>query len=57
MVGIGIKMTEVKKKRLIKLTEQGEPTRIIAERLGMNSSQINYHQRKLGIWKGKRKET
>ena len=53
MTGLGTgKMSETKKERLRKLTKEGLSTRIIGERLGLNSSQVNYHQRRLGIWKG-----
>ena len=48
-------MTDYKRKQLIKLTIEGLTTRIIAERLGINSSQVNYHQKKLGIWRGERR--
>jgi len=56
MTGIGTKMSEIKEKSLVKLTKEGTPTRIIAIRLGMNSSQVNYHQRRLGIWKGEKRK-
>ena len=52
MTGLRTKMSEIKEERLRKLTAEGLPTRIIAERFGMNSSQVNYYQKRLGIWKG-----
>lgn len=52
MTGIGTKMPDWKKERLKELTSKGYPTMVIAERLGINSSQVNYQQKKLGIWKG-----
>ena len=45
-------MNEIKEKTLRKLTIEGLSVRIIAERLGINSSQVYYHQKRLGIWKG-----
>ena len=56
MTGFATRMSEIKEKTLRKLTNEGLPTRVIAERLGMNSSQVNYHQRRLGIWKGEKKK-
>jgi len=56
MTGFSPKVSEIKKERLRKLTSEGLPTRIIAERLGLNSSQVNYHQKKLGIWKGEKRK-
>ena len=56
MTGIGVKLSDYKRKQLIKLTEEGLPTGVIAERLGMHSSQVNYQQRKLGIRKGERRK-
>ena len=55
MTGLSIKLSEYKKEQLRKLTERGDPTRVIAERLGLNSSQVNYYQKKFGIWKGERR--
>lgn len=55
MTGVGDKVSKNKKERLKKLTEEGLLTRVIAERLGMHSSQVSYHQRKLGIWKGEKR--
>ena len=56
MTGMSLKFSNLKKERLIKLTKEGLSTRIIAERLGLNSSQVNYHQRRLGIWKGEKRK-
>jgi len=55
MTGMASKMSGIKEERLVKLTKEGLPTSVIAERLGMDSSQINYHQRRLGIWKGEKR--
>ncbi len=49
-------ISEHKKERLRKLTEEGLPPGIIAERLGLAGSQIYYHQKKLGIWRGKKRK-
>ena len=49
-------MTEYKRKQLIKLTVEGLPTKVIAERLGIHTSQVNYHQKKLGIWRGEKRK-
>ena len=56
MTGFSPRVSEIKKDRLRKLTEEGLSTSIIAERLGLNSSQVNYHQKKLGIWKGEKRK-
>ena len=52
MTGFATKMPDWKRKRLIKLTIEGLSTGVIAERLGMKQSQVTYHQKRLGIWKG-----
>jgi len=56
MTGIGTKMSDYKRNQIIKLTEKDLPTQVIAERLGMRSSQVNYHQKKLGIWRGEKRK-
>jgi len=56
MTGMSKIMTDYKRKQLIKLTIEGLPTRVIAERLGIHSSQVNYHQKKLGIWRGEKRK-
>ena len=55
MTGINKSMNDYKRKQLIKLTEQDLPTKVIAERLGLHTSQVNYYQKILGIWKGERR--
>ena len=55
MTGIGKSLSEYKEKQLAKLTREELPTYVIAERLGINSSQVYYHQKRLGIWKGVKK--
>ena len=56
MTGIGKGIINFKRERLIKLTEEGLPTKVIAERLGIYSSQVTYQQKKLGIWRGERRK-
>ena len=55
MTGFMHEMTEAKRERLKKLTDEDLPTRIIAERLGIHQSQVYYYQKRLGIWKGKKR--
>jgi len=45
-------MTELKEATLRKLTIEGLSVAVIAERLGIYQSQVYYHQKRLGIWKG-----
>ena len=56
MTGITKSMSEYKRKQVIKLTNEGLPTHIIAERLGLHTSNVNYYQKKLGVWKGKKRK-
>jgi len=52
MTGIGVKVTESKKRRIKHLTEEGLSTAIIARRLHMHVSQVIYWQKRLDAWKG-----
>ena len=45
-------MTPIKEKTLKKLTDDNLSVAVIAERLGIYQSQVYYHQKRLGIWKG-----
>ncbi len=49
-------ISEHKKERIKHLTKEGLPPGIIAERLGLAASQIYYHQKKLGIWRGEKRK-
>ena len=51
-------MSNIKEERLKKLTAEGLSSNVIVERLGIYQSQVYYHQKRLGIWRGiKRKQT
>lgn len=55
-----MKISNLKKQRIKELTKEGLSISIIAERLGIATSQVHYHQKKLGIYKPsykKRKKT
>jgi len=56
MTGIGVKVSDYKRKQIIKLSAEGLPTSIIAERLGLHASQVIYHQKVLGIWRGEKRK-
>lgn len=51
-----MKISDYKRKQIIKLTVDGLPTKVIAERLGLYTSQVTYQQKKLGVWRGKRRK-
>jgi len=55
LTGFTHKMTKARTEILRKLTDEDLPTRIIAERLGIHQSQVYYYQKRLGIWKGKKR--
>jgi len=51
MTGIGGVITDLKKKRIEKMTEEGLPTSTISERTGINQQQIYNYQIKAGLRK------
>jgi len=56
MTGLYSKVSDIKKERIRKLTQEGLETKIMAQRLNITSSQIIYHQKKLKVGKyGERK--
>ena len=57
MTGLYSKVSDIKKERIRKLTREGLETRTMAQRLNITTSQIHYHQKKLGIGKYSERNT